>query len=121
MKRFGTKTLAIFSATKHLYLRCGEHRFVPVWVVTVDGRVLVRSWNDKTDGWYRAFLGQPGGFVRLGEREVPVRAIPVRSPKLNDAASAGYATKYTTKANQKYVAGFRELWRKTCTLELVPE
>ena len=119
-RRFATATLAGFEATKYLYIRAGEHRFIPVWVVVVDKRVMVRSWNDKADGWYRAFLSQAHGAVRMDEGEVPVRALRLRSTRLNDAADDAYASKYTTKANVKYVKGFRNPKRKATTLELVP-
>ena len=119
-ERFQPDDLAAFHATKYLYIRSGEHRFIPIWVVVVEGRVIVRSWNDKPAGWYRAFLSQPLGHVRLGEREVPVRAMPLRSARLNDAADQAYALKYTTAANQKYVKGFKTARRKAATLELLP-
>ncbi len=119
-RRFAAATLAAFKATKHLYIRTGEHRFIPIWVVVVDDRVIVRSWNDKASGWYRAFLAKPCGTVKIDDAEVPVRAARVRSTRLNDAADAAYASKYTTKANAKYVIGFRTAKRKATTLELVP-
>jgi hypothetical protein len=119
-KAFPAKTLAAINATKYLHIRSGDHRFILIWVVVVDGRMIVRSWNDKESGWYRAFLAEPNGTVRLGSREIPVRAIPLRSQRLNDAADEAYAAKYTTKANLKYVAGFRTARRKATTLELVP-
>jgi hypothetical protein len=119
-RRFSQTTLAGFEATKYLYIRAGDHRFVPIWVVVVDGRVLVRSWNDKPDGWYRAFLSDRLGAAKLDGEEVVVRAVRVRSSRLNDAADAAYGSKYTTKANAKYVKGFKEHKRKATTLELVP-
>lgn len=119
-QRFSKKTLAALDATRYLYIRAGDHRFIPIWVVVVEGRVIVRSWNDKTKGWYRAFLSQPLGAVQLDDDEVPVRAVPLRSTRLNDAADAAYAAKYTTKANAKYVKGFRTAKRKAATLELSP-
>ena len=118
--RFPSQTLDAFAATKYLYIRSGEHRFIPIWVVVVDGRVIVRSWNDKAGGWYRAFLAEPLGDVRLGNDQVAVRAVGLRSAKLNDAADAAYAVKYTTKANAKYVKGFKTVRRKATTLELIP-
>ncbi|HEX7288933.1 MAG TPA: DUF2255 family protein [Candidatus Angelobacter sp.] len=118
--RFPKATLAGFEATKYLYIRAGDHRFIPIWVVVVDGRVIVRSWNDKPEGWYRAFLGQRRGAVQMEGEEVPVRAVRLRSPRLNDAADAAYAEKYTTKANARYVKGFGVAKRKATTLELVP-
>lgn len=119
-KRFPPQELAAFRATKYLYIRAGEHRFIPIWVVVVEERVIVRSWNDKASGWYRAFLSQPLGHVRLEDREVPVRAVTLRSQRINDAADEAYALKYTTKANQKYVEGFKTPRRKATTLELLP-
>jgi hypothetical protein len=119
--RFRRGTLATIAATKYLYLRAGEtHRFIPVWVVLVGDRVLVRSWNDKRDGWYRAFLRAKRGTIRLAERMVVVRASPVRSARLIEGADHAYQEKYTTKANQKYVRGFRAPRRRATTLELLP-
>jgi hypothetical protein len=119
-QHFPPVTLAGFEATKYLDIRAGNHRFIPIWVVVVDGRVIVRSWNDKADGWYRAFLSYPCGAVRIEHEEIPVRAMRVRNGRLNDAADAAYASKYTTKANAKYVEGLSYPKRKATTLELVP-
>ena len=119
-RRFPRAILAGFEATKYLYLRAGDHRFIPIWVVVVENRVIVRSWNDKADGWYRAFLSHPNGAVRIGDGEVRVRAMRLRTSRLNDAAGDAYASKYTTKANRKYVEGFRHPKRKATTLELLP-
>jgi hypothetical protein len=120
-QRFPPKTRAVFESTKYLYIRVGGHRFIPICVVVVDGRVIVRFWNDKVDGWYRAFLLHRCGAVRMGDHEVPVRALRVRSPRLDDAAATAYASKYTTKANAKYVEGFKSSKRKATTLELAPD
>ena len=118
--RFPARTLAAFEKTKYLYIRSGDHRFIPVWVVVVSGHVLVRSWNDKPGGWYRAFLEEARGAVKMDGREIYIRAVPVRSAKLKETACEAYAAKYTSKANAKYVAGFAEEWRKALTLELLP-
>ena len=120
VKRFSSEFLRAFDSTKYLYIRAGEHRFIPIWVVVVGDRVLVRSWNDKASGWYRALLAAKRGAVRLGEREVQIRAVPPRSQRLIDAADDAYAAKYTTKSNLKYVEGFRTVKRKARTLELLP-
>lgn len=119
--RFPAKTLEVITATKYLYLRAGQaHRFVPVWVVVVNGRVLVRSWNDRPDGWYRAFRRGRRGAIRIVETEVLVRATPVRGVSLHAAIDVAYAEKYTTKANQPYVRGFASQRRRATTLELLP-
>ena len=119
-KRFSPAVLASFAATKYMPIRAGDHRFINIWVVVVQSRVVVRSWNDKPGGWYRAFLAQPLGHVRIDDREIPVRAVRLRSARLNDGADDAFAAKYTTKANASYVKGFRVPKRKATTLELIP-
>lgn len=121
MKRFGAAALRAIHATKYFRIRCGaEHRYIAIWVVVVDGRVLVRPWNDRRTGWYRAFLEEPRGRAKVGGREVAVRARPVRGRSVNDAVDRAYSEKYTTKANQKYVKGFATAKRRATTLELLP-
>ncbi len=119
MTRFDPRIASEIDAIKYFRIRAGaEHRFIAVWVVVVDGRVLARSWNDKPDGWYRAFLKEKTGAVLVGKREVPVRAKPVKSAKLREAMDATYAAKYASKANRTYVEGFRT---RTATMEFVPQ
>lgn len=120
-RRFASSVATAIDETKYLYLRAGaDHRFIAVWVVVVNGRVIVRPWNDKPVGWYRAFLEDPRGAIQVNGREVVVRGVRARSAKLNDAVDVAYGEKYTTKANQKYVKGFATAKRKATTLELVP-
>lgn len=119
-KIFPPRVRAGFAATKYLPIRAGDHRFINIWVVVVGDRVVVRSWNDKPNGWYRAFISQPLGSVKIDDLEVRVRAVPVRSARLNDATDEAFAAKYTTKANAQYVKGFKNPRRKAATLELVP-
>ncbi len=119
-KTFHPTDLEEIKATKYLYIRSGEHRFIPIWVVVINSRVVVRSWNDKPNGWYRAFVANPLGEIRLGEREVRIRTVPLRNKSLIDGVQPAYGRKYTTTANAKYVAGFATERRKRATLELLP-
>lgn len=98
-----------------------EHRHTGVWVVVVEGRVFVRSWNDNPTGWYRAFRSEPRGSLRVGKREIAVRAVFTRSQRLREAVTEAYAQKYDTKASQKWVVGFAEEHRLRTTVELVAE
>ena len=121
MKRFARAALGTIDGTKYFYIRAGaEHRYIGIWVVVVNDRVFVRPWNDRKTGWYRALLADPRGSVKIGEREVPVRARRARGETLNDAVDRAYAEKYTTKPNQKYVRGFATAKRRATTLELLP-
>jgi hypothetical protein len=107
---------------KIMGVRAGtEHRYTGIWVVVVDDRIFARSWNDKPTGWFRAFRKQPNGTIQIGEREIPVRAKPVRSARLRDAVTMAFAEKYNTKGSQKWVEGFKDPERVLTTLEFVPE
>src|SRR5215212_2745237 len=82
-----------------LGVRAGtEHRYTGIWVVVVDGRVFVRSWNDKPTGWFRAFRKQSAGTIQLGELEIPVRGKSVRGARIRDAVTVAFGEKYHTKA-----------------------
>ena len=119
--RFPASVAREIHAIKYFRLRAGDaHRFTAIWVVVVAGRVFVRPWNDKPTGWYRAFLANPRGTIKVGDREVPVRARAVRGEKLNDSVDAAYSGKYVTKANAPYVTGFATAKRRATTLELLP-
>jgi hypothetical protein len=125
--RFSASDVDALDRAQILGVRSGPtHKYTGVWVVVVEGRVFVRSWNDKPTGWYRALRKEPLGMIALGgrrgveAREIPVRARPVRSARLRDAVTAAYARKYHTPASQKWVRGFAETEREATTLELVP-
>lgn len=120
-RRFTASQANEIAETKYFRLRAGDdHKFIAVWAVVVDGRVLVRPWNDKPTGWYREFLKTGSGAVKIGTQEVAVHAKPVRGGKLLDAMDAAYARKYTTKPNDAYVKGFATPARRATTLELTP-
>jgi hypothetical protein len=120
-RRFTGPVLEELAQAKILGVRAGaEHRYTGVWVVVVQGRAFVRSWNDKPTGWYRAFLVQPLGSIQLAGREIAVRARQLRGERLRDAVTRAYAGKYSTKASEKWVRGFEEPDRAATTLELFP-
>jgi hypothetical protein len=119
--RFAHAVLQALNDAKILGVRAGsEHRYTGVWVVVVEGRVFVRSWNDKPTGWFRAFRREPRGSIQVAGRDIAVRAKLPRSDRMRDAVTRAYAEKYNTKASQKWVKGFAEPQRMLTTLELVP-
>src|SRR3954471_20596544 len=106
-RRFPKATLEELANTKILGVRAGpDHRCTGVWVVVVQGRAFVRSWNDKPTGWYRAFQAEPLGSIQLAGREIRVRARRTRGERLRDAVTAAFGEKYNTKASEKWVRGF---------------
>lgn len=122
-RRLPARLAAAADAASILGIRAGAgsaHRFVGVWPIVVEGRLFARSWTVRPGGWFDTFLRDPVGVITIGEREVRIRAVRVRSERLKDAIEAGYATKYDTKASRKYVVGFRRQRRRDATIEFVP-
>ena len=120
--RFQDPELEQLHRSKIIGVRAGtDHRHTGVWVVVVERRVFVRSWNDKPTGWYRAFRAEPRGSITVGKTEIAVRARHVRSERLRKAVTQAFAAKYDTKASQQWVIGFAEAEREATTLELVPD
>lgn len=115
--------IAATDAAKILGVRAGQradHRFTGVWPIVVDGRLFARSWTLTPGGWYRSFLDDPVGVIQVGERQVRVRAVAVRSERILKAIEDAYAEKYPTPGAQAYVRGFRTARRRAATLEFVP-
>jgi hypothetical protein len=122
MPRLPASVVRAIDESKILGIRAGDrstHRFTGVWPVVVGGRVLVRSWTLKPDGWYRAFLEDPRGTIQVGTRNIRVRAVRRRSERLRDAVERAYAAKYATPGSRKYVRGFRTARRREATIEFV--
>jgi len=120
---FSKATLAAIDGSKILGVRAGarsDHRFIGIWAVVVKGRVFARSYTLRKAGWYRTFLEDPLGTIQVGERQLRIRALPVRSERLRDALEQAYAEKYATPGSVKYVRGFKTPRRRATTLEFVP-
>ena len=120
-RRFSKLDLEELARAKLIGVRAGtEHRYTGVWVVIVESRAFVRSWNDKPTGWYRAFQTERSGSIQLTGREIGIRARPTRGERLRNVVTLAYAKKYTTKASEKWVRGFAQPRRALTTLELLP-
>jgi hypothetical protein len=120
-RRFSDSDLEMLDKARIVGVRAGtDHRYTGVWVVVLERKVFVRSWNNKPTGWYGAFREEPDGSISIGDKEIAVRARHVRSERLRRAVSQAYAGKYNTKASEKWVRGFAESERERTTLELAP-
>jgi hypothetical protein len=120
--RFPNRILIALDSSKIIGLRAGTqpHRFIGVWVVVVKERVFVRTWDNKPQGWYQAFLKEPVGRMQIAERELRIRAKKARGERLMDAIDLAYAEKYPTPGSRKYVEGFALAHRRATTIELLP-
>lgn len=122
-RRLPARLVAAADEASILGIRAGAasvHRFVGVWPIVVEGRLFARSWTVRPGGWFDTFQRDPIGVITIGERHVRIRAVRVRSERLKDAVSAGYATKYSTKGSRAFVIGFRRPRRRDATIEFVP-
>jgi hypothetical protein len=122
-KQLSRPVVAAADAAKIMGIRAGaksDHKFIGVWPIVVDGRLFARSWTQTRGGWYTTFLDDPLGVIQVGDREVRIRAVRVKSERLRDKIDDAYSEKYDTKASQKYVRGLRLARRRDTTTEFVP-
>ncbi len=122
-KRLSRPVAAAADAAGIMGIRAGatsNHRFVGVWPIVVEGRLFARSWTQSRGGWYQTFLEDPVGVIQVGDREIRIRAVRVKSERIRDKIEEAYAEKYDTKASKKYVRGFRSPRRRDTTTEFVP-
>jgi hypothetical protein len=88
---FAHDVVEALRTSKIVGVRSGTaHRYTGVWVVVIDGRIFVRSWNDKPTGWFRAFRKEPNGTVQIAGLEIPVRAKLTRSARMREAVTVAY-------------------------------
>jgi len=120
--RFPANILAAISHDKIIGIRAGmaPHRIIGIWAVVVEGRVFVRSWGLKPEGWHRTFLEEPRGVIQVGKRKMRIRAVHTRSERLKDAVSQAYREKYNTPGSIKFVRDMSRAKSRNTTTELVP-
>jgi len=98
----------------------GRHSFIGIWVVVVDGRAFVRSWSRKPRSWWRTFLEEPTGAIRVGKRTIRVRAARIRSERIREAVDRAYLDKYGKGAQRRYALDLATPACRATTTELVP-
>jgi hypothetical protein len=87
-------------------------------VVTLDGDVFVRSVRGEKGRWYREVSANPSAALHVGERRIPVRAVPVTDEPTVGAVSDAYRSKYGRRAPGPTQAMVRpETLRTTLRLE----
>ena len=122
--QFPAETIKRIHADRILGIRAGAkstHRVIGVWVVVVNGRVFVRSYQRKPGGWWHTLVKDPHCeiFVYKRTRGIKVRAVQVKSEKMKQAVSAAYKEKYNTPGSVGYVAEMSRSPSKDTTIELV--
>lgn len=120
--RLSSALLAALHHGKTLEIRAGArpHRFIGIWVVVVDGRAFVRSWSLKPRSWWRTFLADPRGAIRVGGRSIAIRAVRTRSERLKRAVDRAYLAKYGTGGSRRFAVDLGRPRSRATTTELVP-
>jgi hypothetical protein len=120
-RRFDAEVITAMQRGKILGIKAGsQHRFIGVWMVVVEGRVFIRSWSLKPNGWHATFLKDPHGVVQVADREIPIRAVQTRSERLKNAVDRAYREKYHTPGSVQYVRDLCRAKSKATTTELAP-
>ena len=121
-QRFAADVVDSIRDGKILGIRAGikPHRFIGIWAVVVKRRVFVRSWSLKPRSWYRTFLEEPRGAIKVDGREILVRAVQTRSERLKNAVDQAYLDKYKTPGSIKYARDLGRAKSRATTIELVP-
>ena len=119
---FSADIVAKLREGKGLRIRAGtgDHRFIGIWVVVVKDRVFARSWSVKPDGWYRTFLAEPHGAIRIGDRDIPVEAVRTRDKRILDAIDHAYLEKYNPPGAIIYARDLGSPQSRAATIELRP-
>ena len=121
LRRFSAPLLARLREGKTVRMKAGaRHRFIGIWGVVVEGRLFVRSWSIKARSWYRTFLKDPRGFIQLGNRAIPVRAVRTRSARLKNAIDRAYLKKYATSWEVRFAKDLGSPKSRATTIELRP-
>ncbi len=119
---FTDDIIAAIREDKILRIRAGTkpHRYIGIWAVVVDSRVFVRSWSLKQRSWYRTFLEEPCGMIKVAGREILICALRTRSERLKDAVDRAYLEKYNTPGSIKYALDLGRAKSRGTTTELMP-
>ena len=119
--RFAESLLAALRDGKIVRIKAGtRHRFIGIWGVVIGGRLFVRSWSVKARSWYRTFLKDPRGFIEVGKRTIPVRAVRTRSSRLKAAVDRAYLKKYGHGWELKFAKDLVGAKSRATTVELRP-
>ena len=71
-------------------------RWVPIWVVSTDGQVYVRTWYRRDTGWFGQVLASHRARIRVPglEAGVAIEDVGEGLPELRAGIDAAYRAKY---------------------------
>nr|WP_246336805.1 DUF2255 family protein [Flexivirga oryzae] len=92
--------------------------FVPIWVVSVDGTLYVRSYRGVDGAWYRHATRSPVGAIRAHGQQIDVAFAPA-GDDVQDAIDAAYRAKYA-RYGDSYLRPMVATTAVAATLEIHP-
>jgi hypothetical protein len=121
---FDAETAQLLDETREVQIETRRDENAPmhrtiIWVVTVDGIVFMRSVRGEKGRWYREVSANPSAALHVGDRRIPVRAVPVTEEQAVGAVSEAYRSKYGRTAPTSTEAMLRPETLPT-TLRLEP-
>jgi hypothetical protein len=118
LDRFGTADeIGISTRRKDGSLRA----FAPIWIVTVEDQLFVRSYRGRDGVWYRHATARPAGAIRTGGQQIEVTFTPIDpdQPDLHEAIGDAYRAKYA-RYGQTYLQPMLAEQAVAATLRLDP-
>ena len=96
MSKFDAKTLSDLHEAHEVAIRTERHpdAAVVIWLAVADGEVFVRSFRGAKGRWYRDLAAGGPATLELGDRRLPVQAVPASDAAAIARASREYLRKY---------------------------
>ncbi len=96
---FDAETLQLLDETKEVQIETRRDQNAPahrtiIWVVTLGEAVFVRSVRGEKGRWYREVSANPSAALHVGDRRIPVHAVPATDEPTVEAVSEAYRSKY---------------------------
>ena len=100
---FDPETLQLLDETREVRIETRRDESAPahrtiIWGVTVEENVFVRSVRSEKGRWYREVSANPSAALHVGDRRIPVRAVPVTDEPTVGAVSEACRSKYEQTA-----------------------
>jgi hypothetical protein len=93
--------------------------FLPIWIVEVNDRLFVRSWNKSQRSWFTDFIKTGVGQIKYGEKIINVKGEKLpKNDKTNLLVNDAYLNKYNQEHNLKYAEGISQPKYADYTMEL---
>lgn len=93
--------------------------FLSIWMVEVNDRLFVRSWNKSPRSWFTDFIKTGVGQVKYGKNIINVKGKKLpKNDKTNLLIDAAYLNKYNQEWNLKYAEGISQPEYANYTIEL---